>query len=122
MSDLSSITDFFTAFQQQHKQPPTIGSGEAIDNQHPDPDLDGYLAGNKIRVVCKPPFPQNSAKQDMCISYHAKGRCFALCGRSADHKPHSDKEKAILRSYVEAQVLQYQQSQAKKRAGSSILP
>jgi hypothetical protein len=122
MSDLSSITDFFTAFQQQHKQPPTRGSGEAIVNQHPDPDLDGYLAGNKIRVVCKPPFPQNSAKQDMCISYHAKGRCFALCGRSADHKPHSDKEKAILRSYVEAQVLQYQQSQAKKRAGSAIHP
>ena len=122
ISDLSSITDFFTAFQQHQKPPPTKGSGEAVINSHPDPDLDGYLAGNKIRVVCKPPFPQNSAKQEMCISYHAKGRCFALCGRASDHKPHSDKEKAILRSYVEAQVLQLQQSQAKKRAGSSTPP
>ena len=122
ISDLSSITDLLTAFQQQQKQPPTKGSGDAVINQHPDPELDSSLAGHKIRVVCKPPYPQNSAKQDMCISYHAKGRCFALCGRAADHKPHSDKEKAILRSYVEAQVLQYQQNQAKKRSGSSVPP
>ena len=119
ISDLSSLTDFLTAFQQQQKPTGNKGSGEAIVNPHPDAELDAALGGHKIRLVCKPPFPQNSAKQDMCISYHAKGRCFALCGRASDHKPHSDKEKAILRSYVEAQALQYQQTLAKKRSGPS---
>jgi len=122
-SDLSSLTDFFTAFQQQQqKQTTGKGNGDAILNPNPDDELNKALDGNKIRVICKPPFPQNSAQQDMCISYHAKGRCFALCGRAADHKPHSDREKAILRSYVEAQVLQYRQGLTKKRAGASIPP
>jgi len=122
-SDLSSLTDFFTAFQQQQqKQTTGKGNGDAILNPNPDDELNKALDGNKIRVICKPPFPQNAAQQDMCISYHAKGRCFALCGRAADHKPHSDREKAILRSYVEAQVLQYRQGLTKKRAGASIPP
>ena len=123
-SDMSSITDFFTTFQQQQQQPKPAnkGSGDAISNPHPDHDLDKALDGNKIRIVCKPPFPQNSAKQEMCIPYHAKGRCFALCGRATDHMPPSDHEKAILHSYVEAQVLQYRQGLAKKRAGTSIPP
>jgi hypothetical protein len=92
------------------------GSGDVVINPQPDHDLNKALDGNRIRIICKPPFPQNTAKQDMCISYHAKGRCFSLCGRAADHKPHSDKETAILRSYVEAQVLQFRS----KKAGATV--
>mmetsp|Transcript_28896 Transcript_28896/g.41399 ORF Transcript_28896/g.41399 Transcript_28896/m.41399 type:complete len:346 (-) Transcript_28896:976-2013(-) len=122
-SDLSSITDFFTAFQQQQQKKTTDkGSGDAILNPNPDDELNKALDVNKVRVICKPPFPQNTAKQDMCISYHAKGRCFALCGQAADRRPHSDHEKAILCSYVEAQVLQYCQCLAKNWAGPSVPP
>jgi hypothetical protein len=59
-SDMSSITDFFTTFQQQQQQPKPAnkGSGDAISNPHPDHDLDKALDGNKIRIVFKPPFPK----------------------------------------------------------------
>ena len=116
-SDLSTITDFMSSFQNATKTTQQ-GSGDVVINPNPDQELNKALDGNRIRVICKPPFPQNAAKQDMCISYHAKGRCFSLCGRAADHKPHSDKETAILRSYVEAQVLQFRT----KKTGATVLP
>jgi hypothetical protein len=116
-SDLSTITDFMSSFQNATKTTQQ-GSGDVVINPNPDQELNKALDGNRIRVICKPPFPQNAAKQDMCISYHAKGRCISLCGRAADHKPHSDKETAILRSYVEAQVLQFRT----KKTGATVLP
>ena len=115
-SDLSTITDFMSSLQNATKTTTHQGSGDVVINPQPDHDLNKALDGNRIRIICKPPFPQNAAKQDMCISYHAKGRCFSLCGRAADHKPHSDKETAILRSYVEAQVLQFRS----KKAGATV--
>ena len=105
LSDLSSLTGLLLASQSATKkttQQP--GSGDAIINPSPDKDLDVALASHKIKGVCKPPYPVNQAGKEMCIAYHAKGRCYTLCNRAADHKPHTMEEQVMLRSYVEDQV------------------
>ena len=107
LSDLSSLTGLLLASQATLPTKKTnAGSGDAVLNPSPDPELDAALAGHKIKSVCKPPYPTNLGGVEMCIAYHSKGRCYTKCNRAADHKPHSTEEQVMLRSYVEAQVKQ----------------
>ena len=85
-SDLSSLTGLLLSTQASQSLKKPSDGRDAILNPSPDKELDASLAGHKIKSICKPPYPVNHAGKEMCIAYHAKGCCYTLCNRAADHK------------------------------------
>ena len=119
LSDLSSLTGLLLSTQAGQSLKKPSGGGDAILNLSPDKELDASLAGHKIKSICKPPYPVNQAGKEMCIAYHAKGRCYTTCNRAADHKPHSTEEQVMLRSYVEEQVKKSKRDSASRSRTST---
>ena len=49
--------------------------------------------------------PKTSTGQDICCSYHLKGRCFSDCHRRATHRPLARPDMDKLKRFVTDQIV-----------------